>query len=88
MRRIHQATNVPLFSPRAFSDLFRLMVQEVSENGYKFQATTENVTAAMNRMGRSVTRRQIGLIIKGMALWGHVFGPGDAPGELAEVFYE
>jgi len=88
VRRIHQVTNVPLFSPRAFSDLFRLIVQEVAENGYKFQATVENVTSAMNRLGRSVTKRQVGFVVKGMALRGHVFTPADPPEQLAGVFYE
>ena len=88
VRRIHQATNVPLFSPRAFSDLFRLIAEDIRANGYKFQTTTENVTAAMNRLGRSVTKRQVGFIIKGLALRGHVFGGDDSPQDLASVFYE
>jgi hypothetical protein len=88
VRRIHQATNVPLFSPRAFADLFRLIAEDIKANGYKFQTTTENVTAAMNRLGRSVTKRQVGFIIKGLALRGHVFGGDDSPQDLASVFYE
>jgi hypothetical protein len=88
VRRIHQATNVPLFSPRAFSDLFRLIVREVAERGYKFQSTTENVTAAMNQLGRSVTKRQVGFVVKGLALRGHVFTAEDRPEALAGMFNE
>ncbi len=88
VRRIHQATNVPLFSPRAFSDLFRLIVREVAERGYKFQSTTENVTAAMNQLGRSVTKRQVGFVVKGLALRGHVFTAEDRPETLAGIFSE
>jgi hypothetical protein len=77
-----------LFSPRAFSDLFRLIVREVGERGYKFQSTTENVTAAMNQLGRSVTKRQVGFVVKGLALRGHVFTPEDRPEALAGIFSE
>src|SRR5690606_1011137 len=85
---IHQATSVPLFSPRAFADLFRLLVEEVRANGYKFQSTAENVASGMNALGRNVTKRQVGFIIKGLALRGHVFSGDDRPEKLAESFYE
>jgi hypothetical protein len=88
VRRIHQATSVPLFSPKAFADLFRLLVEEVRANGYKFQSTSENVANGMNALGRNVTKRQVGFVIKGLALRGHVFGDGDRPEQLAEAFYE
>ena len=88
VRRIHEATNVPLFSPRAFADLFRLIAEEVADNGYKFTATTDHVTDRMNELGRDVSKRQIGFVIKGLTLRGHVFGAGDSAEELATVFYE
>lgn len=88
VRRIHQATSVPLFSPKAFGDLFRLLVEEVRANGYKFQSTSENVANGMNALGRNVTKRQVGFVIKGLALRGHVFGGDDRPEQLAEAFYE
>lgn len=88
VRRIHQATNVPLFSPRAFSDLFRLLAAEVARTGYKFQTNSDNVASEMNKLGRNVSKRQVGFVIKGLALRGHVFTPQDAPEELAEAFYQ
>lgn len=88
VRRIHQATNVPLFSPKAFADLFRLLVEDVAEYGYKFQATSDSVAAAMNALGRNVSKRQVGFVIKGLALRGHVFGEDDHPEDLAHSFYE
>ena len=86
VRRIHQATNVPLFSPRAFADLFRLLAKEVAEKGYKFQAIAENVAEDMNELGRNVSKRQVGFVIKGLALRGHSFGADDTPEMLAEAF--
>ena len=88
VRRIHEATNVPLFSPRAFADLFRLIAEEVAESGYKFTATTDHVTDRMNELGRDVSKRQIGFVIKGLTLRGHVFAAGDSAEELATIFYE
>ncbi len=79
---------MPLFSPRAFAELFRILSQDVAENGYKFPSTTDNVTAKMVKLGRNVTKRQIGFVIKGLALRGHVFGTDDTPERLAEAFYE
>lgn len=87
VRRIHQATNVPLFSPKAFGDLFRLLVEDVRANGYRFQSTADNVAAAMNALGRNVTKRQVGFVIKGLALRGHVFNENDRPEDLADAFY-
>lgn len=88
VRRIHDATSVPLFSPRAFTDLFRLIAEDVRANGFKFASTTDRVTAAMNKLGRTVAKRQIGFVIKGLTLRGHVFGKDDTPERLAETFYE
>ena len=88
VRRIHEVTNVPLFSPRAFADLFRLIAEDVAENGYKFSATTDHVTERMNELGRDVSKRQVGFVIKGLTLRGHVFAASDSAEELATTFYE
>jgi len=85
-RKVHTATNVPMFSPRTFADLFRALAQEIAEEGYHFQKTAENVTARLTEAGRSVNRRQVLFVVKGLALKGHVFSTTDTPERLAEVF--
>ncbi|BCP55352.1 hypothetical protein K32_39690 [Kaistia sp. 32K] len=87
-RRIHQATSVPLFSPRGYNELFRTLTREVAENGYHFQTTAENVAARLTANGRNASRRQIAFIVKGLALKGHVFSVSDSPEKLAEAFKE
>ncbi|WP_421725723.1 NYN domain-containing protein [Bauldia sp.] len=87
-RKIHGATNVPMLSPRTFADLFRLLAQEIAEEGYHFQNTAENLTKRLNDAGRNVTRRQVLFVVKGLALKGHVFSTTDTPEKLAEVFRE
>lgn len=87
-RKVHSATNVPMFSPRTFADLFRLLAQEIGENGYHFQNTAENVTEKLTAAGRNVNRRQVLFVVKGLALKGHVFSTTDTPERLAEVFRE
>lgn len=87
-RRIHQATNVPLFSPRGYHELFHTLTREVAENGYHFQTTAENVAARLSANGRNASRRQIAFIVKGLALKGHVFSASDSPVKLAEAFKE
>ncbi|MBB5754943.1 NYN domain-containing protein [Prosthecomicrobium pneumaticum] len=87
-RRVHNATNVPLLSPKVFGELFRALAAEVSENGYHFQATAENVAARLAALGRNTSRRQIAFVVKGLALRGHVFSGNDSPDRLAEVFIE
>ena len=87
-RRIHAATNIPLFSPKTFAELFHHLTEEIRENGYHFQSTARNVAERMATAGRNVTRRQIVFIVKGLALKGHVFSTGDTPEGLAEVFRE
>jgi hypothetical protein len=87
-RKISGATNVPLFAPRTFAELFRHLVDEISDNGYHFQTTAENVAARMAAAGRNVTRRQVVFVVKGLALKGHVFSTSDTSERLAEVFRE
>ena len=87
-RKIHAATNIPLFSPKSFAELFRHLTDEIAANGYHFQTTAKNVADRMVASGRSVTRRQVVFIVKGLALKGHVFSTSDTPERLAEVFRE
>lgn len=87
-RRIHQATNVPLFPPKVYAELFRALAHEIAENGYHFQATAENVAARLIAAGRNASRRQVAFVVKGLALKGHVFSVTDTPERLAEVFKE
>ncbi|WEK50628.1 MAG: NYN domain-containing protein [Candidatus Kaistia colombiensis] len=87
-RRVHQATNVPLFAPRVYGELFRALTREVAENGYHFQTTAENVAARLTANGRNASRRQIAFVVKGLALKGHVFSTSDSPEKLAEAFKE
>lgn len=87
-RKVSSATNVPLFAPRTFADLFRHLVEEIAENGYHFQTTAENVATRMADAGRNVSRRQVVFVVKGLALKGHVFSTGDTPERLADVFRE
>jgi hypothetical protein len=87
-RKIHAATNIPLFSPRTFAELFRSLTEEIIANGYHFQTTAKNVADKLSESGRSVTRRQVVFIVKGLALKGHVFSTTDSPKKLAEVFRE
>lgn len=87
-RKIHAATNIPLFSPKTFAELFKHLTDEIRENGYHFQATAKNVADRMTTTGRQVTRRQVVFIVKGLALKGHVFSTTDTPDVLAEVFRE
>lgn len=87
-RKVHAATNVPMFSPRTFADLFRVLAQEIGEHGYHFQNTAENVTDKLIAAGRNANRRQVLFVVKGLALKGHVFSTTDTPERLAEVFRE
>jgi hypothetical protein len=87
-RKVHAATNVPLFSPKSYLELFRALAEEIARNGYHFQATAENVAAKLTASGRNATRRQIVFIVKGLALKGHVFSNTDTPERLADVFRE
>lgn len=87
-RRIHSGTNIPLLSPRTFTELFRLLATEISERGYHFQETAERVSSKLTAAGRNVTRRQVVFVVKGLALKGHVFSTTDTAERLAEVFRE
>jgi hypothetical protein len=87
-RKVHAATNVPLFSPRSYLEMFRVLAEEIREKGYHFQETAENVANKLTASGRNANRRQIVFVVKGLALKGHVFSNTDTPEHLAEVFRE
>ena len=87
-RRIHDATKVPLYAPATYADLFRFLTEEVAKNGYHFQQTAENLAARLTEAGRSVTKRQVGFVVKGLALKGHSFTGEDKPEMLAAGFRE
>lgn len=87
-RKISAATSVPLLAPRSYAEIFRLVVEDVTANGYHFQKTPENVANRMAEAGRTAPRRQIVFVVKGLALKGHVFTAKDTPERLAEVFRE
>jgi hypothetical protein len=87
-RKIHGATNIPLLSPKTYTELFRHLTEEITANGYHFQTTAKNVADRMSTAGRNVTRRQVVFIVKGLALKGHVFSTTDNAERLAEVFRE
>ena len=85
-RKVNAATNVPVFAPRTFADLFRFLAQEIAESGYHFHNTAENVTARLAEAGRNVTRRQVMFVVKGLALKGHVFSTTDTPSAWRRSF--
>ena len=87
-RKVHAATNVPLFSPRSYLEMFRVLAEEIREKGYHFQDTAENVANKLTASGRNANRRQIVFVVKGLALKGHVFSNTDTPEHLAQVFRE
>jgi hypothetical protein len=87
-RKVSTATNVPLFAPRTYAELFRQLVEEIAEKGYHHQTTAESVASRMASGGRNITRRQVVFVVKGLALKGHVFSTNDTPERLAEVFRE
>jgi hypothetical protein len=87
-RKVHAATNVPLFSPRSYLEMFRVLAEEIRERGYHFQETAENVANKLTASGRNANRRQIVFVVKGLALKGHVFSNTDTPEHLAQVFRE
>jgi hypothetical protein len=87
-RKIHTATNIPLLSPKAYAELFRFLSDEITANGYHFQSTAKNVADGLAGIGRSITRRQVVFVVKGLALKGHVFSSVDTPRQLAEAFRE
>ncbi len=85
-REIHEATNIPMFSPKTFADLFRVLAAEVTQRGYHFNQTAKTVAERLASAGRNVNSRQVVFVVKGLALKGHVFSTSDTPERLAEVF--
>ncbi len=87
-REIHEATSIPMLSPKTFTELFRTLAAEVTQRGYHFHDTAKSVADQLAAAGRTVTARQVVFVVKGLALKGHVFSTGDSAERLADVFRE
>jgi hypothetical protein len=76
IRQVHNNTNVPLISPRAFRGLMDAIVADVAEAPFQLSDTGKRVRDRCRSAGLDINREQVNWVLRGLLLSGHEFGQG------------
>lgn len=86
IRRIHQGTGTPDLSPTQYAVLFNAIADELKENSYNLTQTSKAVRDRCIERGETVSRADVGFVLKGIIYKGHRFSKRDSAATLARVF--
>jgi NYN domain len=75
-RQVHDATGVPLLSPRDFRALLEAIVTEVIAQPFQLSETGKRVRDRCRDTGHEVSRESVNWVLRGLLLGGHEFGQG------------
>lgn len=84
--RIHQATGTPDLTPDQYATLFEAIAAELSENTYNLTHTSKAVRDRCIERGQTISRADVGFVLKGIIYKGHRFSKRDTAPSLARVF--
>lgn len=76
IRQVHNNTNVPLISPRAFRGLMDAIVADVADTPFQLSDTGKRVRDRCRSAGLDINREQVNWVLRGLLLSGHEFGQG------------
>jgi hypothetical protein len=77
IRQVHDATGVPLLSPRDFRALFEAVAADVSAQPFQLNDTGKRVRDQLREAGHDVSRESVNWVLRGLLLCGHEFGRGE-----------
>ncbi|MBX7235299.1 MAG: NYN domain-containing protein [Caldilineales bacterium] len=86
IRRIHQGTGTPDLSPGQYAVLFEAIADELKENAYNLTQTSKSVRDRCIERGETISRADVGFVLKGIIYKGHRFSKRDSAATLARVF--
>ncbi len=86
IRRIHQGTGTPDLTPTQYAVLFNAIADELKENAYNLTQTSKAVRDRCIERGETVSRADVGFVLKGIIYKGHRFSKRDSAATLARVF--
>jgi len=84
-RRINRVTGAPLLKPDEYALVFKTLEDELEENSYFLTTTSRAVRDRCAELGKSVPRKEISFILKGITYSGHEFEDNPMT-DNAEVF--
>ncbi|MFZ2989651.1 MAG: NYN domain-containing protein, partial [Ideonella sp.] len=85
IRQVHEATGVPMLSPREFRGLLDAIVADVAEQPFQLSETGKRVRDRCREQGLAVSRLDVNWVLRGVQMAGHAFGLGHD--DLATLSY-
>jgi hypothetical protein len=86
-RQVHDATGVPLLTPREYGALFQILAANLRAHPYQINETGKRVRDQCRTAGHGISRADVSFVLMGLTFVGHVFGSGnDGADVLAERF--
>ncbi|HVR95192.1 MAG TPA: NYN domain-containing protein [Thermoanaerobaculia bacterium] len=81
--RVHQLTDTPYLTRDEYARVFRLIAQEVTENGYFLTRTSKAVRDRCVEEDSPIARASVNFILRGITFGGHRFGQNGPEDPLA-----
>jgi hypothetical protein len=86
-RGVHDATGVPLLTPREYGALFQMLATDLRARPYQINETGRRVRDQCRTAGHGISRADVSFVLMGLTFVGHVVGSGnDGADVLAERF--
>ncbi|MDP9121596.1 MAG: NYN domain-containing protein [Acidobacteriota bacterium] len=86
--RVHRLTDTPFLTPAEYARVFRMIAQEVNEEGYFLTRTSKAVRDRCIEEGDPIARASVNFVLRGITSTGHRFDPngGNDPVALGSAF--
>ena len=85
-RQVHDATGVPLLTPREYGTIFQFLAADLRAHPYQINETGKRVRDKCRTAGHGISRADVSFVLMGLTFVGHVFAGGDGEDVLAERF--
>lgn len=76
-RAVSDVTDTPYLTPEQFAVVLEEIAQEVNEHGFQLTQTSKAVRDRLNAKGMSVSRADVGFLLKGLTYADYTFTPGE-----------
>jgi hypothetical protein len=85
-RQVHDATGVPLLTPREYGAIFQFLAADLRAHPYQINETGKRVRDKCRSAGHGISRADVSFVLMGLTFVGHVFARDDGEEVLAERF--
>jgi hypothetical protein len=76
-RAVSDVTDTPYLTPEQYAVVLQEIAQEVNDHGFQLTQTSKAVRDRLNAKGMSVSRADVGFLLKGLTYADYTFTPGE-----------